>query len=290
MKESVGGWLFAMPLIIGMAVFTIYPIIQSFIYSFYNYNGGNVIQFVGFGNYIRMFTTDKEFLHTLANTFLYTVINVPLSLVLGYLLAVLVTQKIKGITGFRVLYYMPVVIPGVVSGVLWKELLHNQTGAFNQMLRSLGLPLFPFFSSASTSMFSLIFIGIWGIGGSMVLWIAALKNIPSSMYEAAKLDGAGVFVRLFDITIPMTTPMIFYNLIMAIIGSLQINSPLLYVANGKGVNDCIYFISVKIFNDGFMSLQLGYASAMAWVLFLIIGIFTLIIFKTSKWVFYGEDA
>jgi multiple sugar transport system permease protein len=292
-KKNIAGWMFTLPLTLGLLVFTVWPMIQSLIYSFHNYNGLRVFKPIGLGNYIRMFTTDTEFFQVMKNTFVYSAVSVPLMLVLSYFVAVLVNQRLPGIRGFRILYYMPVVIPGVVGGVLWLELMNNRaTGAFNTILGWFGLPPFSFLSSPDTAMASLFIMGLWGVGGGMVLWIAALKNIPETLYESAKIDGASTWSRLTRITIPMSTPMIFYNLIMGVIGSLQINSTLIFASRGgRGPEDSIYFIGVKIFNTAFMGSdpQLGYASAMAWVLLVIIGLLTLLLFRTSGWVFYGEE-
>lgn len=292
-KPNISGWLFTLPLTLGLLIFTIWPMLQSLIYSFHEYNGLRVFKPIGFGNYIRMFTTDKEFYKVFINTFIYAGLSVPIMLVMSYLVAVLVNQKIAAIKYFRVLYYMPVVIPGVVGGVLWIELMNNRsTGAFNHILSWFNINSYPFLSSPDSAMISLFIMGFWGVGGGMVLWIAALKNIPATLYESAKIDGAGSISRFFKITVPMSTPMIFYNLIMGIIGSLQVNSTLIFAGRGgRGPEDSIYFIGVKIFNSAFVGSnpKMGYAAALSWVLFLVIGIFTFVLFKTSKWVFYGED-
>ena len=292
-KPNIAGWIFTLPLTLGLLIFTIWPMIQSFVFSFHEYNGLKVFRFIGFDNFIRMFTTDKEFYKVFVNTFIYSAVSVPLMIVLSYFIAVLVNQKLKGIKYFRVLYYTPVVIPGVVAGVLWIELLNNRsTGAFNYLLGQIGLGPFPFLSSPDTAMISLFIMGFWGIGGGMILWLAALKNIPESLYESAKIDGANAIRRLIRITIPMSTPMIFFNLVMGVIGSLQINSTLIFASRGgRGPEDSIYFIGVKIFNTAFTGSdpKMGYAAALSWILFLVISVFTFILFRTSKWVFYGEE-
>ena len=291
-KNSVPGWIFVLPLVIGMLVFTLYPVLKSLIYSFHRYNDASVYEFIGFGNFKTMFTTDKEeVLKVFSNTFLYAIITVPLNLFLSYFLAVIVNQKIRGVNVFRVLYYLPVVIPGVISGVIFSQMFDNTNfGLFNTVLKALGREEpFPFFMSEKTAMFSAVLMNFWTIGASMILWLSALKNIPQGLYEAAKIDGAGVLTRVFKITSPMTTPMIFYNLITSIIGALQTNATMVYASNGgRGEGDSLYFIAVKIYTE-FASGYYGYASAVAWVLFVVIAILTFITFKTSKWVYTGDE-
>jgi multiple sugar transport system permease protein len=290
-KDSVWGWIFVFPLVFGMLVFTLYPVVQSFIYSFHRYND-TLYEFIGFGNFETMLTIDREeILKVFSNTFLYALITVPLNLFFSYFLAVIVNQKLKGVQVFRVLYYLPVVIPGVISGVIFSQMFDNTNfGLFNAFFSKLGASQpFPFFTSASTAMFSAVLMNFWTIGASMILWLSALKNIPVGLYEAAKIDGAGVFTRVFKITIPLSTPMIFYNLITGIIGALQTNATMVYAPNGgRGPEDSLYFIAVKIYTE-FASGYFGYASAVAWVLFVVIAILTFITFKTSKWVYTGDN-
>ncbi len=291
-KDSVPGWIFVLPLVVGMLVFTLYPVLKSLIYSFHRYNDASVYEFIGFGNFRLMFTDDsEEILKVFSNTFLYAIITVPLNLFLSYFLAVIVNQKIRGVNVFRVLYYLPVVIPSVISGVIFSQMFDNTNfGLFNSVLKSLGRSEpFPFFTSEKTAMFSAVLMNFWTIGASMILWLSALKNIPQGLYEAAKIDGAGVWTRVFKITIPMSTPMIFYNLITSIIGALQTNATMVYAPNGgRGEGDSLYFIAVKIYTE-FASGYYGYASAVAWVLFVVIAILTFITFKTNKWVYTGDE-
>lgn len=290
-KENYAGWIFVLPLVIGIAVFTLYPMIQSLIYSFYTYDGLMLFEYTGLRNFRIMFGVDfDETSKVLLNTFIYAGLSVPINLVLSYLVAVSVNQKIKGVTVFRLFYYLPVVIPGVVSGVIWAEML-NPTGYgfFNNILGALGLEPNPFFSSAATALPSVLLMNLWSLGGGMVLWLSALKNIPATLYEAASIDGAGPIRRLWNITVPLSTPMIFYNLVTGIIGAMQTNATLVFASNGgRGPEDSLYFIAVKIYNEAFVGNNFGYASALAWVLFFIIGLLTIITFKSSKWVYTGD--
>lgn len=291
-KDSWHGWVFVLPLVIGMAAFTFYPMIQSLVYVFTRYNGASAPEFIGLGNFRTMFGIDREeVFKVFGNTFLYALISVPLNLCLSYLLAVAVNQKIKGVIAYRVMFYLPVVIPGVVSGVIWSQMFDNtQFGLFNTFFAHFGVGPFPFFTRKETAMLSMLIMNLWGLGGGMVLWLSALKNIPTGLYEAAKIDGAGTLTRLFKITIPLSTPMIFYNLVTGIIGAMQINSTMVFAENGgRGPDGALYFIAVKIYNEAFSDSAYGYASALAWVLFIIIGGLTLITFATNKWVYTGDE-
>ena len=291
-RESWVGWLFVLPLVVGILVFTLIPMVQSFIYCFYDYDGVRVFDYIGLENFRYMFTVDKDFLIILRNTFLWTAISIPVNLVLSYAFALFVNLKVQAMRLARVVYYLPVVIPGVVGGILWRDVFNPTYGVANSFLALVHLPPSRWFEGESTAMLSLLVMNLWLVGGGMVLWLAALKAVPDSLYEHAKIDGAGAFTRLFAITLPMCTPTIFYNLIMSVIGSLQNFSTYIVASNnGRGPNKSLYFYAVKIYNTAFNGLKFeyGYASALAWFLFLIIAVLTVLLFTTSKWVYYGEE-
>ncbi len=285
------GVLFASPVIIGILVFTYYPAVQSLYYSFTNYDMFNQKDFIWFANYEMIFTLDPDTWKVIANTLIYAGVSVPLNLVLGFLLAQAANFKIKGITVYRTLFYLPVIIPAVASGLLFVDMFQvGPSGIFNNILGTIGLPELTWFSSAKTSLASFIFMNVWNVGGGMIIWLSCFKQIPVALYEAAELDGANAWNKLVHITVPMSTPIIFYNLITGIIGSLQVSSSLIVGgSSGKGVENSLYFIAVKIYNEAFKSINMGYASAFAWVLFLFIALLTVLIFKRSKWVFYGGE-
>lgn len=292
-REEVYGYLFALPVILGLIIFTFTPAVQGFVYSFFDYNGFTEMEFVGLQNYITFFTLDRDMPYLFANTFTFAIINVPLSLVLGYLIALLVNTSMRGVRVFRTLFYLPCVIPGVASALLWQDLFSVNGGIMNQILSSLGLPQGTFFSEASSSMATFIWTTTWTCGASMVIWLAAFKNVPTQLYEAATLDGANFPQRVLHITIPMSTPMIFYNLIQGIIGSLQMFNTFVIASgtSGKGIDNSLYMFAVKIYNTAFVgtNTRLGYASAIGFILFAIIIILTAIAFMTNKWVHYSED-
>lgn len=253
------GILFASPVIVGILVFTYYPAVQSLYYSFTNYDMFNQEQFIWFRNYEMIFTLDPDTWKVISNTLVYAGVSVPLNLVLGFLLAQAANFKLKGITVYRTLFYLPVIIPSVASGLLFMDMFQvGPSGILNNILKVAGLPGQTWFSSAKTSLATFIFMNAWN--------------------------------RLVHITVPMSTPIIFYNLITGIIGSLQVSSSLIVGgSNGKGIDGSLYFIAIKIYNEAFKSMNMGYASAFAWILFLFIAVLTVVIFKRSKWVFYGGE-
>lgn len=291
-KDVLWGLLFASPVIIGVLVFTFYPALESLYFSFTDYDMFNKPTFKWLNNYRVMFVIDPDFWTVWKNTVLYSVISIPLNLFLGFFLAQAANFKVKGITVYRTLFYLPVIIPGVASGLLFMDMfLVGPSGILNNILKSIGLPALSWFSEARTSLATFIFMNVWNVGGGMIIWLSCFKNIPLTLYEAAELDGANAWHKLLSITIPMSTPIIFYNLITGIIGSLQVNSSLIVGgAEGRGVGDSLYFVAIKIYNEAFGgSYNMGYASAYAWVLFIFIALLTFLVFKKSKWVFYGEE-
>lgn len=285
-QETRAGYLFLTPLILGLLLFTLAPMVASLIWSFKDFDGFTHNSFVGLGNYVHMFN-DKEMGNVWKNTLIYTFLSIPINLILSYLLAWLVNNDHKFTKVFRVLYYLPCMIPAVVNGLLWKDITDNTYGIFNKIRHIMGLPTSQFFQSASTAMPTLLLMNVWGIGGGMLLWLSAFKGIPKSLYEAAKIDGANGFQRFAHITIPMSTPIIFFNLVTSVIGTLQFNGTLVVASrDGRGVDDSLYLYGVKIWFTAFKDGQLGYACALSWVLCLIISILTFVLFRTSKWVYY----
>lgn len=295
-KESIPGWLFILPTVAGLCIFTLAPIIQSVMYSFHDYDMTTKYDFVGLGNYIKMFR-DPAVRTAFWNTLIFGAGNIAMVLVLTYALALLLNLKIPGIKIFRVVYYLPCVIPAIAGGILWSNIMKYGTespGIFNQIRMFFGLsPSSYFFSSDLEAIRSILVMNLWSLGGGTIIWLAAFKNIPEQLYEAAEIDGAGRGRRLISITIPMCTPMIFYNLIMNIIGSLQTFGSVYTLTGGStGEENSLLFYLMKVYNDAFnfQGKTMGYACAESWVLFLIIAALTAVVFKTSKWVFYGEES
>jgi len=290
-KNNYTGWLFNLPLTIGLLVFTLVPVVLSLYDSFFKYDGLNERVWNNFNNYVRIFTADREMGTIVKNTLVYTVVSIPLNLIASYFLALLVNTSLKGVTTYRVLYYLPCMIPAVASGLLWADMFDNTYGIFNKILGIFNLGPYDFFKSEDMSAIGSIFImNMWSIGGGMILWISAFKNIGKHYYEAATLDGANAWHRLVHITIPMSSAMIFYNVITSIIGTLQYNGTLTFATrNGRGPENSLYMYAVKIYYEAFERGKIGYASALAWVMLVVIAIITAIMFKTSSWVFYAEE-
>ena len=291
-KDNFAGYLFISPVILGIVIFTAWPMILSLYYSFFDYNAISAPTHFGLQNYIAPFTKDwKLFSKALEVTAIYTVIAVIMNLVLSFALALFLNQNIKGIKTFRVLYYLPVLIPAVVGGMLWKDMTDVKYGIFNAIFKYFKLPAQTFFSNGNTSLATLLLLGLFGLGGGMILWIAQFKSIPISLYESADIEGAGYFKKLLKITIPMSTPIIFYTVITSIIICLQTFSSVFIISGGgAGRQNSMLFYVLYIYLQAFNYFNMGFACALAWLLFIIIGILTFIIFKTSKWVYYGEDA
>lgn len=293
LKEYAIGYLFASPVILGIIIYTYVPTFQALIYSFFDYDGFYTMDYVGFKNYHTALFIDPDTWIVVKNTFTYALITVPLNLVLGYLVALLVNTKAKGIGIFRTFIYLPLIIPMVASGLLWLDIFDTSSnGVMNNILAFFNIPAQTFFSKAESSMATLILTTVWSVGGSMVLWLSQFKSIPAELYESAYLDGANYVQKTLKITLPLSTPIIFYNLITGIIGALQISSTLIIGGvSGKGMDNSLYFISAKIYNESFRgAFRLGYASAISMMLFLVIGLLTLIVFLTSKkWVYYQGD-
>ena len=291
-KKDYACYLFLLPAFIGFFVFSVYPMVASLLYAFTDFNGTKITQ-IGTMNFEKIFSSDiidgwSEVGKSFGLSILYSVISIPMNLVLSYILALFLYKEIKGIRFFRLLYYLPVVIPGIAMGLLWMDVFSSEsTGIMNQIFAFLGIPKSNFFQSADTSLATYILTGLWVIGGNMIMWLAALNNIPPSVTEAAKIDGAGYFHRLFVIVIPLCTPILFYNLINGIIATLQTFDS--YAMVGAGVDNSLYFIAVRIYVTGFKHMKMGLACAEAWLLFLMVAACALIMFRFSKWVFYSDD-
>ena len=291
-RGSVSGWLFVLPMTVGICVFTLVPIVQSFYYSFFNYDVVSVFDFVGFGNYIRVFT-ESEMSKVVTNTLFFAAVNIPVVMCGSYLLALFLNVNVKGIKVFRVLYYLPCVMPAIVGGIVWSYLMRDNPetpGIFNQFLISLGLSSSAFFIAENlTAILSIVLMNLWSLGGGTIIWLAQFKNIPKQLYEAAEMDGAGAGRKFFSITLPMSTPMIFYNLITTFIVTLQFNGTLTFAPNGGRGNDkATYMFGLKIYHEAFRRYNMGYACALAWVLVVAVGLLTGLVFKTNKWVQYDS--
>lgn len=293
-KKNYGGYVYLLPVITGLLLFTLLPMIVSLVYSFHDYyplRATNQLVNFGLHNYEKIFTTDWNSVgRALFLTFRYAIVSVSLRMVGTYALALFLNRGIRGEKTFRIIYILPSLIPAIANSLLWKDITRVNSGYINLILDSFGIPPYTFYENVETVFPTLILTSIIGWGGGTLMWIAQMKNIPDTLYESAKIDGANYFQSLFKITIPMTTPMVFYQLITGIIGALQVFGNMYTLRNGVADPE-LNFIVVKIYDAAFGGAGgFGYACAMSWLLFVIIGGITLAIFKTNKWVYYGEES
>lgn len=282
------GLFYISPWIIGFLFLQLYPFLSSLYYSFTQYNVLGTPKFVGFANYIRLFTIDPDFKKSILVTLEYALISVPAKLLFALIIAIVLNMKLKGINLCRTIYYIPSILGGSVAvSALWR-LLFMSDGILNKLLNLVGIPAVNWLGQAGTAMFTICLLQVWQFGSSMVLFLAALKQIPMDLHEAASIDGAGRLKRFFYITLPMITPIVFFNLIMQSINALQNFTSAFVITNG-GPLKSTYLIGMKLYTEGFSNFKMGYASAISWVLFAIVLVFTLLIFKSSDaWVYYED--
>ncbi|HUV05897.1 MAG TPA: sugar ABC transporter permease [Armatimonadota bacterium] len=292
------GLLFVMPALIGMAAFTAYPVASLVYYSLCRYTGLKPPSWVGLANY-QMLLHDKLFLESLYNTAYYTVFAVPLGIIVAFSLAVLLNAKVKGLAVFRTVFYIPSIVPVVASSVLWLWILNANYGLLNLMidsfgglLQNIGLPGVSgpgWLASPTWSKPALILMSTWAVGGSVVIYLAGLQDVPQELYEAASIDGASGWHKTRHITIPFMSPYIFFTAVMGIIGSVQYFTQVWVMTGGTGgpANSTMFF-AMYLFQNAFQLFKMGYACAMAWLLFIVILGATLLIFKSSaRHIYYG---
>lgn len=283
-----GGWICAAPWIIGFILFSGGPLLFSIVISFCDYDILNPARFIGLENYRRMAGTDPLFWKSLWNT-LYMVLGIPIGMAVSLGIALLLNLKVRGVAVWRTLFYLPAIVPAVASSILWIWILNPNSGLLNAALASVGITGPNWLQDENTSKPGLILMGLWGAGGGMIIWLAGLKGISESYYEAAAIDGAGPLRRFFNVTIPLLSPYIFFNLIMGLIGTFQIFTQAFIMTQGGPVNSTLFY-AYHLFNNAFRYLQMGYASALAWLLFAIIFALTILQMRMSKrWVHYESE-
>lgn len=287
-REEVEAFLFLAPWILGFLIFLVGPLLASVYLSLTEYNILRPAQFIGFENFEQLFLRDDLFWQSLRVTAIYTFASVPLIVALGYAVALLLNQKVWGLSLWRTIFYMPAVVSGVAVAVMWLWVFHPDMGVVNNALRLVGIAGPRWFGSPDWALTTLILTSLWGIGGGMVIYLAGLQGVPTHLYEAAELDGAGAWHRFLHVTLPMTTPVIFFNLLMGIIGSWQVFTSAFVITDGGPANSTLFLV-LYLYRQGWSYFKMGYASAIAWVLFFIILIFTLIVFRSSGWVYYEGD-
>ena len=286
LRKIAIGLLFIAPWIIGFVVFNLYPIGASFYYSLTRYSPISTPRFIGLFNYEKLLFFDPLFITSLKNTLYFVVFAVPFGNALALGLAVLLNQKVRGLALFRTIFYLPSILPLVATSIVWTWLLHPQYGIVSVIMSGLGLPIVSWFSDPAWAKPALIMMSMWGTGWMMLIYLAALQDVPQELYDVASLDGASLWRKFRNVTIPMISPIILFNTIVGLIGAFQYFTEA-YVITEGGPGDATLFYSLYLFNNAFAYFKMGYASAMAWLLFLVILILTFLIFRSSaKRVYY----
>lgn len=283
------GLLFALPWIVGFLGFTVYPVIASFYYSLNVYTTfGEPMRWVGFANYRELFQ-DELFWVSLYNTAYYVLFGISYHVALALLLAFLLNQKLGGISVYRTIYYLPTIVPAVATSVLWLWVFNPEFGLINATLGQLGMRGPGWLTDPVLAKPSLILMGSWTIGGTLIIFLAGLQDVPLQLYEAAMIDGAGTLQQARHVTLPMLSPVIFYNVIMGVIAGFQVFTQSFIMTNG-GPLDTTLFYALYLYRNAFQYFKMPYASAMAWILFLLVMATTLVIFRSSaRFVYYEGE-
>lgn len=285
-RDALAFYLCISPWLIGFLLFYLGPIIASFFYSLTKWDLLSRPSFIGFRNYADIFTGDRLFLQSLRITSIYTFTYVLLDLIVGMMIALLMNRNIRGIGVFRTIYYMPSVLSGVAYVVMWMWMLNPDAGLVNTVLSYVGIQGPRWLQDPSWALPSLILMSLWGIGRSMVIFLAGLQAIPNELYEAASIDSAGKWFSFWRITLPLLTPSILFNLLFGIIMTFQSFTNVFVATNGGPLDSTLFYV-LYLYRNSFEYLKMGYGSALAWILFIIVLVCTILIFKTSwRWVFY----
>lgn len=290
-KENLFGILFAMPVMLGFVIFVFIPLLVSLGMSLTDYNVmGAETHFVGLDNFKHLFDgTDIYFKKSLGVTAYYVLLSVPLQIICAFALAMILNAPVKGRSIFRTIFYLPTIVPAVASSIVWMMLFDPDTGILNSILKALGLPASQWIYGDTSVIPSLALMSLWTIGGTVVIFLAGLQNVPKELYEAVEVDGGGWFAKLRAVTLPMVSPTIFFNLIMSFIGSFQVFNQAYIMTSGGPDNNSLFYV-FYMYREAFQYGNIGVASALGWILFLIILVLTMLVFKSSAlWVFYEGE-
>lgn len=298
-KNNITGFLFASPWIIGFLLFTLYPILISLYYSATDFSLFKPAVWVGLENYKNLFK-DALFVKSLYNTLYMTILGTPIFLFCGLMTALMLNLKVKGQSIYRTIFFVPAIIPVLATSLVWLWVLNAQSGLLNVVLKIVGISGPNWLTNSAYTKLSLIIIGAWGSGQIMIIFLASLQDVPKSLYEAAEIDGASVWKKFLNITLPGISPIIFFQLIMGVIANLQYFTQAYIIASvtsGGGLNSAtggpensLLFYALYLYQNGFVYFKMGTASAMAWILFVIVAAITWLVFKSSaKWVTYGGE-
>jgi pectin-derived oligosaccharide transport system permease protein len=288
--DRTAGYVFLLPWFAGLAIFTVGPLVYSLYLSFTDYNLLQPPRWIGFANFTEMFTADPRYFHAARVTLLYVVLVTPLKLALALAVALLLNRRRRGIGLYRSLFYLPSLLgTSVAVALVWRSMF-AQGGAVSNGLGALGLPKTDFINSTTWSLPAIIVLACWQFGAPMVIFLAGLKQIPSELYDAVDVDGAGTWGRFRHITVPLLSPVIFFNVLLETINAFQAFTPAFIVSNGTGgPADSTLFYTLYLYQRGFTDFRFGYASAMAWVLLAAVGVLTALMFRLSRvWVFYAD--
>jgi ABC-type sugar transport systems, permease components len=286
-RSTITGYLFIMPIVLGFLIWVAGPMLIAIGLSFTSWDMLRKPEFVGFQNYAQMFK-DELFWKSLQATFYFTLVSVPLSLIISFAVAMLMNVQVRGIAFFRMLYYIPSIVPSVANAVLWVWVFNSEFGLLNAGLSWLGLPKVLWLQDPRWAMPALILMSLWAVGGSMVIYLAGLQGIPQHLYEAAEIDGAGYWSRFFNVTIPMMSPVIFFNLVMGLIGALQTFTQGYLMTKGGPQNSTLFY-GLHIYQSAFRDFKMGYAAALSWVLFTIVLLLSLFVFRSLGSKVYYEE-
>jgi multiple sugar transport system permease protein len=287
--ERRWGLIMGLPAMVGFIAFTIGPMLASFWLSLTDWSIYGDAQFIGLDNYREIFRTDPLVRKSLVATLYFAFFSVPLTLLLGFGAALLLNQNVRGRSLFRTIFYLPVLMPAVANTILWLWLFNPDFGLFNSGLEQLGLPTSEWIYDTKTVIPSLVLMSSWGFGNAAVIFLAGLQGVPAHLYEAVEVDGGGALAKLWHITLPMMTPTIFFNLVIGLIGAFQTFTQA-YVMTEGGPSDSSLFYVFYLYRTAFTESRMGYACALSWLLFLIIVLFTAVIFRTARsWVYYEGD-
>jgi multiple sugar transport system permease protein len=292
LRRDAIGYAFLAPWLIGFIVFSLGPVLASLYLSFTKFDLLTAPRWVGIDNYVRMFSADPRFWQALKVTFTYMLLEVPLKLTFALLVAIALDKGIRGGGLYRALFYVPSLLGGSVAiAVLWRQLFEGN-GMVNQVLLwAFGIKGPAWISSPDTSIYTLVLLAVWQFGSPMIIFLAGLRQVPQDLYEAASMDGAGAWRKFRKITLPMLAPVLFFNMVLQIIEGFKAFTPAFIVSGGTGGPvDSTLFYTLYLYQEAFSYFRMGYASALAWVLLIVIGIFTGLSFLTSKyWVYYEDD-
>lgn len=287
--NNLAGYIFISPWLLGFLLLTVWPIIQSFYLSFTEYSLLESPTWTGTDNYVNIFTNDADFRTSLKVTFIFVLFSVPLKLFFSLMVAIMLNKNLKGMNLYRTAIYFPSLIGGSVAvAALWRNMF-SLNGYFNQVLAWFGIEGVGWITNPDTSLGTLILLNTWQFGSTMVIFLAGLKQIPNELYESASVDGASKIRKFFHITLPMLSPVMFFNLVLGIIGSFQMFTAASIITQGGPINST-YMYALFLYDKAFKHYQMGYASALAWILLVIVALITAINFLVSRyWVFYETD-